>query len=63
MPLRKTAIEKNWRSQIFDSLGKNIWSNALVLKSKKVQGVFGEMFILALLSSAFFCLQIHVSDF
>ena len=39
-------------------LGKNIWKNALVLKLQK-----GETFILALLSSAVFALQNHVSDF
>ena len=33
------------------------------LKSKKVQGVFGETFILALLSSAVLHLQNNVSDF
>ena len=36
---------------------------ALALKSKKVQGIFRETFILALLSSAFINLQNHVSDF
>ena len=36
----------------------------LALKSKKVHGIFGEMFILTLVSSAaVFCLQNHVSDF
>ena len=33
------------------------------LKSKQVQGIFGETFILALLSSAVFRLQKRVSDF
>ena len=33
------------------------------LKSMKVQGIFGETFILTLLSSAVFRLQSHVSDF
>ena len=37
--------------------------NALALKGKKVQGIFGEMFILALLSSAVFRLKNRVSDF
>ena len=37
--------------------------NALALKSKNVQGIFGKIFILALLSSAAFCIQSHVSDF
>ena len=44
-------------------LRKKIWRNALALKSKKVQGIFRKMFILALLSSAVFCLQNRVSDF
>ena len=35
---------------------------ALGLKSKKVQGIFGETFISALVSSAVFCLQNRVSD-
>ena len=33
------------------------------LKSKKVQGIFGETFIFALSSSAVFRLQKRVSDF
>ena len=52
-----------WRSQNFGFLGKKIWRNALALKSKKVQGIFGETFILALLSPAIFRLQNCVSDF
>ena len=36
--------------------------NTLVLKSKKVQDIFGEIFILALLSSAVFRQQNRVSD-
>ena len=59
------TIEKNWRSQnLWESkfLGKKIWKNALALKSKKVQGIFGESFILALLSSAVFRLQNRPSD-
>ena len=36
---------------------KENWSNALALKSKIVQAIFGETFILALLSSAVFGLQ------
>ena len=50
-------------SQNFDFIGKKIWRNALPLKSKKVQGIFGETFILALLSSAAFRPQKCVSDF
>ena len=44
-------------------LGKEIWRNALTLKSKKVQGILGGTFIVALSSSAVFCLQNLVSDF
>ena len=56
-------IEKNWRPQNNSKskfLGKNIWRNALDLKSKKTQGIFGETFILALLASAVFRLQKRV---
>ena len=42
---------------------KKIWRNALALKTKKVQGIFRETFILALLSSAVFGLQNRLSDF
>ena len=49
-----------WKSK---ALGKKIWRKALALKSNKVQGIFGETFILALLSSAAFRLQNCVSDF
>ena len=59
--LRKTDVLKTCRKSKF--LGKKIWRNALALKSKKIQGIFGETFILALLSSAVSRLQIHVSDF
>ena len=53
-----------WEKQTFSKLlGKKISRDALVLKSKKVQGIFGETFILALLSSAVFRLQNGVSDF
>ena len=42
-----------WEKQTFSKLlGKKISRDALVLKSKKVQGIFGETFILAL------CLQL-----
>ena len=58
---KKTDVLKTCRESKF--LGKKIWRNALALKSKKVQGIFGETFILALLSSAVFRLQNHVSDF
>ena len=59
--LRKTDVLKTCRKSKF--LGKKIWRNALALKSKKVQGIFGKTFILALLSSAVFRLENHVSDF
>ena len=53
-----------WEKQTFSKLlGKKISRDALVLKSKKVQGIFEETFILALLSSAVFRLQNGVSDF
>ena len=41
--LRKTDLLKTCRKSKF--LGKKIWRNALVLKSKKVEGIFGETFI------------------
>ena len=59
--LRKTDVLKTCRKSKF--LGKKIWRNALVLKSKKVQGIFGKNFILALLSWAVVLLQNGVSDF
>ena len=56
--LRKTDVLKAfWKSKF---LGKKIWR---ALKSKKVWGIFGKTFILALLTSAVFCLHNHVSDF
>ena len=58
--LRKTDVLKTCRKSKL--LGKKIWRNTLVLKSKKVQDVFGKIFILALLSSTVFCLQNSVSD-
>ena len=59
--LGKTDFLKTRRQSKF--LGKKIWRNALVLKSKKVQGIFGKNFILALLSWAVVLLQNGVSDF
>ena len=59
--LRKTDVLKTCRKSKF--LGKKIWRNALALKGKKVQGIFGETFILAFLSTAVFPLQSRVSDF
>ena len=50
--LRKTDVLKTCRKSKF--LGKKIWRNALALKSKKVQGIFGEKFFLALSSSVVF---------
>ena len=60
--MSKFTIEKNYvlktcRKSKF--LGKKIWRNALALKSKKVQGIFGETFSLALLSSAVFRLMFN----
>ena len=57
------CYEEQLKFSNFNFLGKKILRNALALKSKKVQGIFGEMFILALSSSAVFRLQNHVSDF
>ena len=59
--LRKTEVLKTYRKSRL--LGKKIWRNALDLKSKKVQDIFGKTFILALLSLAVFRLQNLVSDF
>ena len=53
--LRKNDILKNCQESKF--VAEKIWKNALALKRKKVQGIFGETFDLALLSSAVFCLQ------
>ena len=47
------TIEKNWCSQNFLFLGKKIWRNAVTLKSKKVEGILGGTFILAVSSLAF----------
>ena len=63
MECQTFTAEKNWCSQNIDFLGKEIWKNALTLKSKKVQGILGENFIFTLSSSAVFCLQNRVSDF
>ena len=57
--LRKTDVLKACRKSKF--FGKKIWRNALALKSKKEQGIFGKTFIMALLSSAVFLLQNRVS--
>ena len=57
----KTDVLKTCRTS--KSLGKKIWINALALKSLRVQGVFGETFTLALLSSAVFRPQNCISDF
>ena len=59
--LGKTDVLKTCRKSKF--LGKEIKKNALAVKGKKIQGIFGKMFILALLSSAVFRLQNLVSDF
>ena len=55
-----------WEKLTFSNLsfhGKKIWRNALALKGRKVQGIFGETFIFALSSSAVFRRQNRVSDF
>ena len=59
--LRKTDVLKTCRKSKF--LGKKIWRNALALKSKKIQGIFGKTFILPLLSLPVFRLQNGISDF
>ena len=59
--LRKTDVLKTCQKSTF--FGERIWKNAPALKSKKVQGIFKETFILALLSSAIFRLQNRFSDF
>ena len=51
--MRKTGALKTCRKRKF--LGEKIWRNTLALKSKMVQGIFGETFVLALLFSAVFC--------
>ena len=59
--LRKTDVFKScWKIKF---LGKKTCRNVLVLKRKKVEGIFGETFILALFSSAVFRRQNRVSDF
>ena len=57
--LRKTDVLKTCGK--VHLLEKKFWRNVLALRSKKVQGIFGKMFILTLLSSAVFRLQNHVS--
>ena len=59
--LRKTDVLKICHESKF--LIKKIWRNALALKNKKVQGIFGKTITLVLLSSADLRLQNHVSDF
>ena len=59
--LRKADVLKTCQKSKF--LGKKIWRNIRALKSKKVQGIFEKIFILALLYSAVFRLQNCVSDF
>ena len=58
--LRKTDVLKTcWKSKF---CRKKTRKNAVALKSKKVQGIFGETFVLVFLSSAVFRLQNRVSD-
>ena len=58
--LRKTGVLKTCGKSKF--LRKKIRKNAPALKSKKLLGIFGKTFILALLSSAAFRLQNRISD-
>ena len=58
---RKSGVLKTCRRSKF--LANKIWRNALASKSKKVQIIFWETFIVAFLSSAVFRLQNHVTDF
>ena len=58
--LRKTDVLKTCQKYKF--LENKILRNPLALKSKKAQGIFGETFILVLLSSAVFRLRNCVSD-
>ena len=44
-------------------LGKKNWKKCTSFEKQKIQGIFGEMFILGLLCSAVFRLQNRVSDF
>ena len=61
----KTDVLKTCRKSKL--LGKKIWRNALALKGKKVQGIFGKTFYVALLSSAVFrqqdCLRFFLNCF
>ena len=59
--LRKTNFLETYQKSKF--LEKKILRNALDLKSKKVHGIFGKSFLLALLFSAVFHLQNRLSDF
>ena len=59
--LKKNNVLKTCRNSKF--LGKKIWKNVRALNSKKVPGIFGKTFILALLSSVVFRVQNRVSDF
>ena len=54
--MRKTDVLKTCRNAPAQP-----WKNASALKGKKVQGIFRETFILALLSSAVIRLQNRVS--
>ena len=59
--MTKNDVLKTFRKG--KQFGKKIRRNALALKRKKIQGMFAETFILALLSSAVFRLQDHVSGY
>ena len=56
------TIEKNWHSQNFHfSLKENLKKCDIFHEQKRIS--YGKMFILALPSSAVFCLQNRVLDF
>ena len=58
--LKKTDVLK---TSILVFPGKKVWRNAPALRSKKVQGIFRETFILALSCLAVFLLENRISDF
>ena len=57
------TIEKNWHYKKYRFPRKENLKKGTSFEEKKVQGIFGETFILALSSSAVFCLENHVSCF
>ena len=63
LPFEKQRRSQNLSEKYTVFLVEKIWRSALDLKSKKVQGIFGEIIILAWMFSAVFRLQNHVSYF